>query len=173
MAEEKPSLHIDTDWKKQAQEEKRKLSEEEQKLAAQREAAKAPAAAGLGAGAEMPSGGPASDFGERSRTAGPAPARGRAGSPAARGERAMPEASISTLVSSLVTQILLYLGDLTPRGAEPQVNLDMAKFNVDLLSMIEEKTKGNLTPDEQKMLDNALYEVRMRYVSVASQYATV
>ena len=39
MADEKPSLHIDTDWKKQAQEEKRKLAEEEQKRAAEREAA--------------------------------------------------------------------------------------------------------------------------------------
>ena len=67
----------------------------------------------------------------------------------------------------------MYLGDLTPRGVEPQVNLDMAKFNVDLLGVIEEKTKGNLSAEEQKMLDNALYEVRMRFVSVASQYATV
>jgi len=77
------------------------------------------------------------------------------------------------LVNSLVTQILLYLGDLTPRGTEPQVHLDMAKFNVDLLAVLEEKTKNNLTPEEQKLLDNALYEVRMRYVSVASAYATV
>ena len=85
----------------------------------------------------------------------------------------MPEASFPTLVNSLVTQILLYLGDLTPRGVEPQVNLDMAKFNVDLLAVLEAKTKGNLTPEEQKLLDNALYETRMRYVSVASQYASV
>lgn len=85
----------------------------------------------------------------------------------------MPEASFPTLVNSLVTQVLLYLGDLTPRGVEPQVNLDMARFNVDLLGVIEQKTKGNLTEDEQKLLDNALYETRMRFVSVASQYATV
>ena len=166
MAEEQPSLHIDTDWKKQAQEEKRKLAEQEQKRNAEREAAKASAAAPpMGGGAEMPTGGPAS--------AGSAPARGRAGSPGARGERALPEASFATLVNSLVTQVLLYLGDLTPRGVEPQINLDMAKFNVDLLGVIEEKTKGNVTPEEQKLLDNALYEARMRYISVASQYATV
>ena len=85
----------------------------------------------------------------------------------------MPDASFPTLVNSLVTQVLLYIGDLTPRGVEPQVNLDMAKFNIDLLGVLEEKTKGNLTPDEQKMIDNTLYEVRMRFVSVASQYATV
>jgi len=164
MADEQPSLHIDTDWKKQAQEEKRKLSEEEHKRAAEREAAKT----------TTPPIAP-EDF---------APAPGRptsagasaAASPrarGARGERAIPEASFATLVSSLVTQVLLYLGDLTPRGVEPQVNLDLAKFNVDLLGVIEEKTKHNLSADEQKMLDNALYEARMRYVSVASQYATV
>jgi hypothetical protein len=110
----------------------------------------------------------------RSGGGGAGPARGRAGSPGARGgERTLPEASFATLVNSLVTQILLYLGDLTPRGVEPQVNLDMAKFNIDLLGVLEEKTKGNLTPEEQKLLDNALYEARMRYVSVASAYATV
>ena len=174
MAEEQPSLHIDTDWKKQAQEEKRKLAEEEAKRAAEREAAQrsaAPVAPGIGAVApEAMTGGPASAGSSAATASGPA--LGRAGSVAPR-ERAMPEASFPTLVNSLVTQILLYLGDLTPRGVEPQVNLDMAKFNIDLLNVIEEKTKGNLTPEEQRLLDNTLYEVRMRYVSVASQYATV
>src|SRR5205814_1565773 len=159
MAEEQSSLHIDTDWKKQAQEEKRRLSEDEQKRAAEREASNRP---GAGASSGV------------AASAATGPARGRAGSPAPRGrERQLPEANFATLVNSLVTQVLLYLGDLTPRGVEPQVNLDMAKFNIDLLAVLEEKTKGNLTPDEQKLLDNALYEVRMRYVSVASQYATV
>jgi hypothetical protein len=172
MAEEQqqqPSLHIDTDWKKQAQEEKRRLAEEEQKRAADRERTAAPP---LGATAGVASGVPASAGPEATPGAASArPARGRAG--ARGGERGLPEASFATLVNSMVTQILLYLGDLTPRGVEPQVNLDMAKFNVDLLGVLEEKTKGNLTPDEQKLLDNALYEARMRYVSVASQYATV
>ncbi len=167
MAEEQPSLHIDTDWKKQAQEEKRRLAEEEQKRAAAGKERSAPSAVSGGPA----SAGPGSPSG--ATPPGAQPARGRAGSPRARGERELPEASFPTLVNSLVTQILLYLGDLTPRGVEPQVNLDMAKFNVDLLGVLEEKTKGNLSPEEQKMLDNALYEVRMRYVSVASQYATV
>jgi hypothetical protein len=161
MADEQPSLHIDTDWKKQAQEEKRKLVEEEQKRAADREkaAATTPPPPTM---TPAPSAGPAS--------AGPSPARGRPAPGAARG---IPEASFATLVNSLMTQVLMYLGELTPRGVEPQVNLDLAKFNVDLLGVLEEKTKGNLTPEEQKLLDTALYEVRMRYVSVASQYATV
>jgi len=160
MAEEQPSLHIDTDWKKQAQEEKRRLAEEEQKREAEKQRASAPAA----------SGGPASAGPGTPPTA--QPARGRSPGPRG-GERQLPEASYPTLINTFVTQVLLYLGDLTPRGVEPQVNLDMAKFNIDLLGVLEEKTKGNLSPEEQKMLDNALYEVRMRYVSVASQYATV
>ena len=168
MAEEQPSLHIDTDWKKQAQEEKRRLAEEEQKRAAERERASAttaPIAPGPSASTGAAAGAAPSA----------APGRGRPGSVAARaaGAREMPEASFPTLVNSLMTQVLLYLGELAPRGVEPQVNLDMAKFNIDLLGVLEEKAKGNLTPDEQKLLDTALYETRMRYVQVASQYATV
>src|SRR4249920_3133578 len=106
MAEEQPSLHIDTDWKKQAQEEKRRLAEDEQKRAAEKEKA----------ASSPPSGGPASaGLGVASSAPSAQPTRGRAASPGARGERQMPEASFPTLVNSLVTQILLYLGDLTPR----------------------------------------------------------
>ena len=173
MADEQPSgLHIDTDWKKQAQEEKRRLAEEEQKRAAERERAAAGATAPAGIRAVGPTTGSPASVGAAAGTA--SPARGRAGSPgAASRERAIPDASLGTLVNSLMTQVLLYLGELAPRGAEPQVNLDMAKFNIDLLGVLEEKSKGNLTPDEQKLLDTALYETRMRYVQIASQYATV
>jgi hypothetical protein len=167
-AEEQPSgLHIDTDWKKQAQEEKRRLAEEEQKRTAERERAAAPTP-GVGIGGSPAAGPPSAGPGAG---AGAGPARGRG--PGATRERQVPEASFATLVNSLMTQVLLYLGELAPRGAEPQVNLDMAKFNIDLLGVLEEKTTRNLTPDEQKLLDTALYETRMRYVQVASQYATV
>jgi len=74
------------------------------------------------------------------------------------------------MVQSIVTQALFYLGDLAVRGGEPVVNLDMAKHHIDTLAVLEEKTKNNLTPEEQRLLDGALYEARMRYVNVASQY---
>ena|SRR5688572_2048282 len=170
MADEKPTLHIDTDWKRQAQEEKRRLAEQEKQRAAG--APSAPSAPPPGAGAAaVPSG-----FGAAGMTGGeneamaaragarPAPARGE------RGE-AQP-ASFAGLVSQLMTQTLFYLGELAPRGGEPVVNLDMAKHNIDLLGVLEEKTRGNLTPEEKKLLDSVLYELRMRYVSVASQYIT-
>jgi hypothetical protein len=147
MAEEIPSLHIDTDWKKQAQEEKRKLAEQEAKKTVEQSAPIAPQAGAA------PSGSSAST------------PRGRS-----RDERELPPASLSTLIQSIMTQVLFYLGELGSRGGGSGINLDMAKHNVDLLSVLEQKTKGNLTPEEQQLLDTALYETRMRYVSVASQY---
>ena len=158
MAEETPSLHIDTDWKKQAQEEKRRLAEQEEKAKA--EPPKPPPSPFAG-GAPV----------------GPAPtepaARSRA-TPGARGaaQRELPPPSFAALVQSIVTQILFYLGDLSPRGSEPMINLDMAKHQIDILGIVEEKTKGNLSDEEKRLLDAALYETRMRYVSVAAQYVT-
>ena len=153
MAEEQPSLHIDTDWKKQAQEEKRKLAEQEK---AKAEQAKAPVAPPPFAGTAPATGAAAST---QSR-----PSAGRAG------QRELPPPSFAALVQSIVTQILFYLGDLSPRGTEPQINLDMAKHQIDILGILEEKTKGNVSDEEKHLLDAALYETRMRYVSVASQY---
>jgi hypothetical protein len=164
MADDQPSLHIDTDWKKQAQEEKRKLAEEAAAKKAQ--PATTPGSAAV-PGAPGASAGPSAGAAARP---GAAPS-GAAGRTRDRGQ--IPQPSFASLVQSIVTQILFYLGDLSPRGTEPQINLDMAKYNVDILGILEEKTKGNLTAEEQQMLDAALYEARMRYVSVASQYATV
>ena len=84
--------------------------------------------------------------------------------------REPPPASFPTLVQSLLTQALLYLGDLAVAGGEPMVDLDRAKHQLDTLSMLEEKTANNLTDDERRALDTALYETRTRFVSVASQY---
>src|SRR5271170_2542774 len=142
MSEEKPSLHIDTDWKRQAQEEKKRLAEEEAKKARE----SAPAAPAAAPGAASP----------------------RATAPKGRAE--MPPASFATLVQSILTQILFYLGDLSQRGSEPNVNLDMAKHQIDILGILEEKTRGNISEEEKQLLDTALYETRMRYVSVASQF---
>ena len=89
----------------------------------------------------------------------------------AAGQRELPPASFATLVQSILTQVLYYLGDLATRGGEPMINLDMAKHNIDTLSVMEEKTRGNLSDEEKRLLDAALYEARMRYVALASRYA--
>jgi hypothetical protein len=167
MADEKPSLHIDTDWKKQAQEEKRRLAEQEAAKKAQQPATAPPPGVSspipdAATQSAAPAAGASASPGSASRAAG----RTREG-------RQVPQASFASLVQSILTQVLFYLGDLTPRGVEPQMNLDMAKYNIDLLGVIEEKARNNLSEEEQRLLDAALYEGRMRYVSVASQYATV
>lgn len=151
-------LHIDTDWKKQAQEEKKRLAEEQ----AKREAAAAEAAAAKPMTPVVPPG-----------VAPVGPAAGAGGAPdrAGRGaQRGVPEASFGTLVQSTMTQAMFYLGELAAPGQQPVLNLDMAKHHLDMLGVLEEKTVNNLTDDEQRLLDHALYDLRTRFVAVASQY---
>jgi len=156
MAEDTPSLHIDTDWKKQAQEEKKRLAEQEQQRKAAASAPR-PEAAASPAAAVAPAGPTAA-------------AAGRGAAPAQkRGEREMPPASVATLVQSIMTQVLLYLGELSARGGEPMLNLDLAKHHIDTLGVIDEKMQGNLTPDEQRLIDTALHETRSRFVAAASE----
>jgi hypothetical protein len=154
MSDPNPSLHIDTDWKKQAQEEKRRLAEQEKAKAADAEKA------GASTATTAPTPPPGA----------PAAATPRDAKASARAQREVPPASFATLVHSIVTQALFYLGDLAPRGGEPVLNLDLAKHQIDLLGILEEKTANNLNPDEKRLLDSALYETRMRYISVASQF---
>ena len=122
MTEEKnpdePKLHVDADWKAQAQAEK----------AAHAKAAKKPAV-------------------ER----GP-----------------LPPASFTLLLISLATEVRMFLGDIeNPVDGKKQPDLELAKHNIDLLGMLEEKTQGNLSDQEKKLLDSVLYELRMRYVQLA------
>ena len=99
-----------------------------------------------------------------SAASGPA---GQAAAGAAAG-RELPPASFATLVSSIVTQILFALGAFAdPQTGRRYRNLALAKHHIDVLGILEEKTKGNLTPEEKQLLDNALYEVRMAFVQAA------
>jgi hypothetical protein len=159
MSEEKPGLHIDLDWKKQAQEEKRRLEEEEKRRAEERAAAASAQSAPTApvAAAPPPIGAPATTHGARGQ------ARG------ARAGRELPPAGVQSLAQSLVTQALYYLGDMGARGGDEMTNMDMAKHLIDTLDVLENKTKGNLTPEEQQFLDTALYEARMRFIAVSGQ----
>jgi hypothetical protein len=68
----------------------------------------------------------------------------------------------------LVTQALFALGLLQVEGQEEkEPDLELAKYNIDMLETIEEKTKGNLTKEEKKILENTLGQVRMAYVKLA------
>jgi len=64
----------------------------------------------------------------------------------------------------------LFLGQIpNPRSGEPEVNLDLAKMFIDQLAMIQEKTRGNLTSEEAKVLSNALSNLQMAYVEIAKE----
>ena len=90
----------------------------------------------------------------------------------ARGPRELPKASFATLVSSIMTQVLFALGGLEdPKTKRRYVDLDLAKHHIDTLVVLEQKTKGNLTGEEKRMLDRALYETRMQYVQMAQRVA--
>jgi len=64
----------------------------------------------------------------------------------------------------------LFLGQIpNPKTGEPDVNLDLARMFIDQLAMIQEKTRGNLTSEETKVLSNALSNLQMAYVEVARE----
>lgn len=87
---------------------------------------------------------------------------------ASRGDHALP-VTFSSFVISLGSSSLMLMGEqLDPRQGALPVNLPQAKEIIDLLSVLEEKTKGNLTSEEQTVLRDMLYALRMKYVALAS-----
>jgi len=94
----------------------------------------------------------------------PAPANA-AGVTAEPPTAAFPPVDFHTFVLSLGSSALLHLGELEhPDVGAPQKDLPLAKHTIDILVMLEEKTKGNLTPAEEKLIGSLLYDLRLRYV---------
>jgi len=88
---------------------------------------------------------------------------------AAGGPGKIPPPTFEVLLSSFVTQALFALGAIPdPQTGQPMLSLELAKHQIDMLGVLEEKTKNNLTDDESKLLAGALYELRDRYVQVAN-----
>ena len=76
------------------------------------------------------------------------------------------EPDFSFFITTLGLQASIALGEIpNPITKQKEENLNQAKFIIDTLSLLKEKTKGNLDPEEEKILDNLLYELRMLYVS--------
>lgn len=74
----------------------------------------------------------------------------------------------STLIYSFATGALISMGLAPdPQTKKVQKNIPMAKQNIEILAMLQAKTKGNLTPDETKFLENILTEVRLRFVEAS------
>ncbi len=117
-----PKIHIDSDWKAEAQAEKERLSEASAKPA------------------------------------------GRGGA-----QGGLPEASFQTLLSTMATQALFAMGAIPdPRTGERVAHLDVARHHIDMLGIIEEKTRGNLDEEEEKALSTTLYELRNNYIQISS-----
>ena len=84
----------------------------------------------------------------------------------------LPQGNFAALISMLTTQALFAMGLIRVRGEEErEPDLEMARYNIDMLEILAEKTKGNLTAQEQEMLKNTLSDLRMGFVSVANQLA--
>ena len=119
-----PKLHIDSDWKAQAQAEKARLAEQERQA-------------------------------KEKQTKG-----GQQGE--------LPEPSFSALITLLAQQAVMGLGVMQdPEGKGVMVDLEGAHFNIELLEVLEEKTKGNLTDEEADQLKQMLHELRTRFVQIA------
>lgn len=75
------------------------------------------------------------------------------------------EFGFSTFVLSLSTSALVHLGELPdPITNKKEVNLQLAKQTISIIEMLKEKTKGNLTKEEESLLDNVLYDIRLKFI---------
>ncbi len=85
-------------------------------------------------------------------------------------EHQLPPASFEFLVLSLKVQAEIHLGVYpAPDGAQADINI--ARHTIDLLKVLQDKTKGNLSLEEQRLLDNSLTELRFRFIQMASRQA--
>jgi hypothetical protein len=123
----------------------------------------APAAASAGgpAGAGEPAPPPATET-SAADTAPAEPPRARSGR--------LPPVDFPTFVLSLGSSALMHLGEAPHPGQQtPKPDLTMAKHTIDLLSMLEEKTRGNLNPSEAQLMENLLFDLRLRYVEATKK----
>jgi hypothetical protein len=80
-------------------------------------------------------------------------------------ENPLPSIDFATFIVSLSHSALLHLGEAPhPETDSMEQNLDLARQTIDLLGLLEEKTKGNLTGEEERLLGQVLFDLRMRFV---------
>ena len=80
------------------------------------------------------------------------------------------EVDFLNYITSLAVQVMIFLGEIpNPLTNKNEKNLQQAKFLIDTLTLLREKTKGNLTQQENDMLNGAIYELQMKYVELAKK----
>ncbi len=77
-----------------------------------------------------------------------------------------PPMNFDGLVQSLYITAIMQLGGATPEGEKPRVDILGARQSIDMLAVLGDKTKGNLSPQETKLLDSALFELRMAFLEI-------
>ena len=82
-----------------------------------------------------------------------------------------PAMTFDQLVQSVYMTSIMQLGGATPEGQQPQVDIIGARQSIDMLSVLAEKTKGNLTPEESRLLESALFELRMAFLEITQALA--
>src|SRR5260370_11546895 len=82
-----------------------------------------------------------------------------------------PAMSFEQLVQSVYMTAMMQLGAATHEGQQPQVDILGARQSIDMLPVLAEKTKGNLTPEETRLLDSALFELRMAFLEITQALA--
>lgn len=159
-SEEEPKLIIDEDWKTQVQKEKQQLQQQKNEDASPEESEGEP--------------NPEATTANEDEVADSAPPETETPSttPEENAEPAPPPpppATMTFLITSLATQAMAALGQLPGEDGQPlPVNKDYARHFIDLLSILEEKTKGNLDTQEEKFLSETLHQMRMMFVSQTS-----
>jgi hypothetical protein len=81
------------------------------------------------------------------------------------------EVNFERFLASLYMTAMMQMGMMHEQGGQPRIDIVGARQTIDTLSMITEKTKGNLTSGEENFLQNSLYELRMAYVEVTNALA--
>jgi len=142
---DQPKLIIDSDWKSQAQAEKQRL---EETASAKLAAKKTTGLPGIGPGAALP-GVTGDDDGAEEGPMG-----------------------FKDIVAMLATQAMTYMGYFPDqRTGQAVVALDYAKLHIDMLTILEEKTKGNLTEEEQAFITRSTSELRLAFVELSKAVA--
>jgi hypothetical protein len=82
----------------------------------------------------------------------------------------LPEINFSTFVISLSTQALMHLGEIaSPMSGKIEADVPVAKQMIDILGILQDKTRGNLNTGEERLLEDILFDLRMKYVEAVKK----
>jgi hypothetical protein len=111
------------------------------------------------------------DAPEQPAAAAPNPAaENEAGTQSRAHEEALPEINFSTFVISLSTQALVHLGEIpNPVSGKTELDVPVAKQMIDILAMLKDKTRNNLNASEDRLMEDILFDLRMKYVEAVKK----